>query len=162
MKKKIIYRGREFIVEPVDDHIIEINGEKYKPDVFRQTESQFKVNIDGYSFNLEYKDGKIYLEGEELEINIKPYIGKIAVGSRLGDRRNKIIRAPISGKITQILIVDDSQIEKDQEILILEAMKMRNRIFSPISGHIIEIYVKPGDNVDQDDKLVKIKPISNK
>ncbi|HEA71138.1 MAG TPA: acetyl-CoA carboxylase biotin carboxyl carrier protein subunit, partial [archaeon] len=42
-------------------------------------------------------------------------------------------------------------------ILILEAMKMKNRILSPIIGKITQIYVEEGEMVPQDHPLIKIE-----
>ncbi|MFW9877742.1 MAG: acetyl-CoA carboxylase biotin carboxyl carrier protein subunit, partial [Candidatus Thorarchaeota archaeon] len=50
-------------------------------------------------------------------------------------------------------------VEKDHVILILEAMKMKNRILSPIKGRITQIFVKEGEDVGQDHPLVKIENV---
>ena len=48
-------------------------------------------------------------------------------------------------------------VKKDQELLILEAMKMRNRIFAPSAGKISKISVKDEENVSQDQILIEIE-----
>ncbi|MEJ2248295.1 MAG: hypothetical protein P8Y70_02895 [Candidatus Lokiarchaeota archaeon] len=156
MKKKIKYNGREFIVKPINDKIIEINGEQYQPEVTRLTDNLYRVTINDCTFNLENINSKIYLGGEVLDLEIRPYLGNIEVTHTVDSTIEQIVKAPISGKILQILIDKNSEVIKDQEIIILEAMKMRNRIFAPISGKVEEIYIKEGDNVTQDTKLIKI------
>ena len=61
------------------------------------------------------------------------------------------------GKILQLLVEEGENVEKDQLILILEAMKMKNRILAPIKGKITQINVKEGEIVPQDHPLIKIE-----
>ena len=68
------------------------------------------------------------------------------------------ISAPIPGKVTKIFVDVGAEVFKDQELLILEAMKMRNRIFSPHDGVVKSIFVKENENVEQDQKLLIIQP----
>ncbi|MHA1519714.1 MAG: biotin/lipoyl-containing protein [Promethearchaeota archaeon] len=155
-KKKVSYHGREFIIEPLDDDHININGYVFSPQVVQHTEDRFRVTIGKYHFVLENIDGKLYLEGEEVDINIKPYIEHIGSNSQSSEPSKASVKAPIPGKILQILVSPLEMVEKDQEILILEAMKMRNRILAPISGKIAEIFITVGDNVAQDQVLLQI------
>ncbi|MCK4845861.1 MAG: acetyl-CoA carboxylase biotin carboxyl carrier protein subunit [Candidatus Heimdallarchaeota archaeon] len=73
------------------------------------------------------------------------------------EHRTVKVEAPIPGKIVQILVKKGDKIAKDQELIILEAMKMRNRILAKQSGEISEIKVKEGDMVKQDQILVIIE-----
>ncbi|MHA1776168.1 MAG: hypothetical protein DRO88_09925 [Promethearchaeia archaeon] len=155
-KKKVIYHGREFIIELLDNQQIQIDGYVFSPKVVQQAENRFKVTFGKYSFILEKINGKFYLEGEEVDINIRPYIEveNSIINSNLP--KNSNVKAPIPGKIFQILVKEQDIVKKGQELLILEAMKMRNRILAPISGKITKIFPKPGDNVFQDQELISI------
>ncbi len=155
-KKRVSYHGREFIIEPIDENQININGYVFAPKVVQHTEDRFKVTIGKYNFVLENIDGKLYLEGEEVDINIKPYIGNIGSNSHSFELSKASVQAPIPGKILQVLVSPSELVEKDQEILILEAMKMRNRILAPITGKITEIFISVGDVVAQDQILLRI------
>lgn len=67
---------------------------------------------------------------------------------------SKEILAPMPGKIIEILVDEGDQVEEDQELLVLEAMKMENVIPATDSGKVIEIKVKLDDNVTKDQVLV--------
>jgi len=69
----------------------------------------------------------------------------------------KEIRAPINGKITDLLVNVNDRIEKDQTILVLEAMKMENQIKSHLKGVIEKIYVSKDQLVKKGDILVKFE-----
>ena len=57
------------------------------------------------------------------------------------------IKAPIPGKIVSIKCKVNGFVKSGQVLLILEAMKMENEIYSHSSGVVKEIKVKEGDFV---------------
>ncbi|MFX1364766.1 MAG: acetyl-CoA carboxylase biotin carboxyl carrier protein subunit [Promethearchaeota archaeon] len=159
MKKKVKFRGRTYIVKPLDDGKIKVDDHIYTPVVVQETENLFRVSFADCQFNLEYINGTLYLEGEEIDIEIKPYLKPVENNNQNQETKDVIIKAPIPGKILQILIKEQEIVEKDQLIMILEAMKMKNRILSPINGKITQIFVEVEDIVGQDQQLVKIENI---
>ena len=67
------------------------------------------------------------------------------------------VKSPLAGNIVEILVSVGEDVENEQEIIILEAMKMENPIYSPSAGKIKEIKVKSGDKVERDDLLMVIE-----
>ncbi|MFX1499868.1 MAG: acetyl-CoA carboxylase biotin carboxyl carrier protein subunit [Promethearchaeota archaeon] len=159
MKKKVKFRGRTYIVKPLDEGKIKIDDHIYTPVVTQETENLFRVSLPDCQFNLEFINGILYLEGEEIDIEIKPYLKPVENNKKTQQIKDVMVKAPIPGKILQILIKEQEIVEKDQLIMILEAMKMKNRILSPINGKITQIFVKVEDMVNQDQQLVKIENI---
>jgi biotin carboxyl carrier protein len=74
-----------------------------------------------------------------------------------GKAEKEVVKAPMPGKIIDVLAREGSQVLRGEPVVILEAMKMQNEIQSPVNGHIIKISVKPNTNVMKDDVLVEIK-----
>ena len=66
------------------------------------------------------------------------------------------VLAPLSGKIVSLNVEPGAVIEEDDEILVIEAMKMETPIFAPCSGIVSKIAVKEGDAVEEDDLLAVI------
>jgi acetyl-CoA carboxylase biotin carboxyl carrier protein len=66
------------------------------------------------------------------------------------------ILAPLAGKIIQMDLEVGKVVEEDEEILVIEAMKMETPVFAPCSGTIKEIKVTEGDDVEEDDLLAII------
>ncbi|NIP49107.1 MAG: acetyl-CoA carboxylase biotin carboxyl carrier protein subunit [Gammaproteobacteria bacterium] len=64
--------------------------------------------------------------------------------------------APISGNVWKILIAVGDKVELDDEVIILEALKMETPIYCDDSGSITEIKVKEGDAVNEGDVLAII------
>ncbi|MHA1691247.1 MAG: biotin/lipoyl-containing protein [Candidatus Heimdallarchaeaceae archaeon] len=157
MKKKVVYRGKEHIIETLSDDKISIDGEIFSTDVTLGVRNIYKVIVDRQPFTVEVKEGGYYIDGEEAKIEVKPHI-HIEVGEEFLDREtSKKITAPIPGKIVQILVKENDSVTKNQELMILEAMKMRNRIFSPVDGVVSKIYVTEDIVVKQDQNLIDIE-----
>ena len=70
---------------------------------------------------------------------------------------DKILSAPMPGKVLEIKIEVGAQVESGQPLVILEAMKMENVMTAPASGIVKDIPVQTGVNVNQGDVLVVIE-----
>ena len=67
------------------------------------------------------------------------------------------IKAPMPGTILEILVKEGEAVNEDQELIILEAMKMENPIYAVNAGSVKEIKVKVGDNVDEDSVIIVVQ-----
>ena len=64
------------------------------------------------------------------------------------------VLAPMPGKILDVLTKVGDKVSEDDELVILEAMKMENPVYSTADGIVKEIKVKKDDTVDSDQILV--------
>lgn len=62
--------------------------------------------------------------------------------------------APMVGKVIQVLVNVGDRVEEDQEVVMLEAMKMEMPIVAEQAGKVTEIKVKPGQSVEADQVLM--------
>lgn len=69
----------------------------------------------------------------------------------------KKIVAFIPGKIKKIFVKKGKKVKEGDRLLILEAMKMNNNIFSPMKGTIKEVYVTTGISVAKNALLVEFE-----
>ena len=67
------------------------------------------------------------------------------------------VRAPMAGNIWEVLVDVGDTVEEDDELLIIEALKMENPVYAPSGGKVSKIHVQKGDQVDDDDLLVTIE-----
>ena len=74
-----------------------------------------------------------------------------------GKAELELIKAPMPGKLIDILVREGSDILRGEPLVILEAMKMQNEILSPVNGTVSKIIAKPNTNVMKDDILIEIK-----
>lgn len=67
------------------------------------------------------------------------------------------VEAPMPGKIMEVKVKAGDAVKEDDELLVLEAMKMENLIYAPASGTVKEIKVTAGQNVETDQVLLVIE-----
>ena len=67
------------------------------------------------------------------------------------------VRSPIGGTIQDILVEPGTKVAADDELLVIEAMKMQNLVYAPVAGTVKEVLVKPGDKVEADAVLLIIE-----
>jgi acetyl-CoA carboxylase biotin carboxyl carrier protein len=67
------------------------------------------------------------------------------------------VRAPMVGKVIEVLVQQGAAVAEEDELLVLESMKMEIPVPAPISGSIREIHVTPGDSVQENDLLVTLE-----
>jgi biotin carboxyl carrier protein len=60
------------------------------------------------------------------------------------------------GKILKVLTSVGAPVKKGDILLVLEAMKMENEIFSDVDGTVTQLRVRDGDAVNSGDALVVI------
>lgn len=69
----------------------------------------------------------------------------------------KEMTAFIPGTVGKISVKEKSKVKAGDQLLELEAMKMKNNILSPIDGVISKIHVHTGDRVKKDQIILEFK-----
>jgi len=67
------------------------------------------------------------------------------------------IKAPMTGKIVSIVINLGDKVNAEDEVVIMDAMKMEIPIYAPAEGTVKEINVKEGDSVKTDQVLMTLE-----
>ena len=67
-----------------------------------------------------------------------------------------MLSSEISGSIWKINCKVGDVIEADQEVLIIESMKMEIPVVSNITGVVVSIFVDEGEMVNEDQKLIEL------
>jgi len=67
------------------------------------------------------------------------------------------LRAPMPGVIIEISVQPGTQVSRGDQLLVLEAMKMKNPIRSPRDGIVDAILVQTGQSVNFDDLLLSYR-----
>ncbi|TDO71138.1 biotin carboxyl carrier protein [Halanaerobium saccharolyticum] len=79
---------------------------------------------------------------------------EMAVPSDIGEGD---VVAPMPGSILEINFKKGDRVSKGDVLIILEAMKMENKITAAQSGTVKEIKVRVGDSVDAEDVMLVIE-----
>lgn len=166
MKRLIQIQDREVQAEiQQDQNTITVTGLD-KPYVFnaRRTASGWILQTGSQTIpaTLAYADQDTYtiaLNQKECALTVQdPY--QLAGGYH--DTASKgDITAVMPGRVVKLMIAEGDKVEKNQPLLVLEAMKMENEIKSPVAGVIKDILVKEQDSVESGALLTRIELESN-
>jgi len=63
----------------------------------------------------------------------------------------------IPGTVLKVLVKKGEKVTKGQELLLIEAMKMQNKIGSPMNGTVKNILVQPGDRIHKGVVMIELK-----
>lgn len=66
------------------------------------------------------------------------------------------VRAPMVGKIVELLVEPGAAVAEADELLILESMKMEIPVAAPAAGTVQDIRVGAGDTVQENDLLLTL------
>jgi biotin carboxyl carrier protein len=117
---------------------------KYPVEIVRSRQNKYEIlfNDISYTFTVEtpfsLKRMKVLNSGKE-------------------KAEKELLRAPMPGKIIDVLVREGASVLRGEPIVILEAMKMQNEIQSPVNGTVISVITKANTNVMKDDLLIEIK-----
>ena len=138
---------------------VKVNGNDYDIKIIGQNvivnEKQITAKFDEDQITIEGK--KFYLDYiEDNDPSLMIVNGMAYIVSKNSDLTvsMKELRAPISGRIIEVLVKAGDDIKKGQQIVVLEVMKMQNHIYSPTTAKISELRVKEGQTVKTGEILV--------
>ncbi|RME82957.1 MAG: biotin/lipoyl-binding protein [Caldilineae bacterium] len=101
----------------------------------------YRVTLEGRSYEVKVADERqLRLAGGETV--------QLAPGGELA------IRAPIPGLVVRVLVEEGQEVEMNQPVVILEAMKMENELRTPRAGVVSQIKVAAGESVEQGAELI--------
>ena len=67
-----------------------------------------------------------------------------------------VVKAPLGGNIFSIEKNAGEDVNEDDTVIVLEAMKMETTVKTPIAGKILKVYVQNGDKVKSGDPLFEV------
>ena len=76
--------------------------------------------------------------------------------SKRGKAEIEYIKAPMPGKVIDVLVREGSNVLRGEPVVILEAMKMESEIRAGIEGTVKRILVNKGNSVNEGDILLEI------
>jgi pyruvate carboxylase len=67
------------------------------------------------------------------------------------------IGAPMPGVVSIVAVGLQQTVQKDDRLLVMEAMKMQSTVYAPVGGKVKELLVQPGQHVEAKDLLLVIE-----
>ncbi|MBB6237746.1 biotin carboxyl carrier protein [Pedobacter sp. AK013] len=155
-----------FEIENKDSAFL-VNGEQVQLDLSTLGHRNTHVLYQNRSFNTELveinkaeKNCKVKVNGNIYQINIEDQFDVLLKQLGLDNlTANKVseIKAPMPGLVLKVLVEENAEIKKGDNLLVLEAMKMENILKSSTDGTIKKILIKQGDKVEKNQILIQFK-----
>ena len=105
----------------------------------------YSVRVNGKSYTVEVAES-----GQLAAVAATPATASAPSGS------GEAVNAVLAGNIFKVHVAPGAVVEKDDPLLVVEAMKMETVISAPKSGTVTDVFAKEGDAVAVGDALVAI------
>ena len=111
----------------------------------------YTVVVDGQKFNVSIAEGNA-------DIQVTPVASNASApaSAPVSNGEGTEVPAAVNGAVWKILVKEGDVVEADQQIMILEAMKMEIDINAPVAGTITKILVGATDSVEEGQPLAII------
>ena len=126
----IQFKNKEYTIS------VNVENKELIANIIKQSEFNYEQNIN--------KDNKT-------EKNAK---SQIKQNNTLN--KYKFISSPMSGTVIKYLVKTNDKIKTNQEVAIIESMKMETTIKSDVDGTILEILIAPGGVIQAQEPIIKI------
>jgi 3-methylcrotonyl-CoA carboxylase alpha subunit len=101
-------------------------------------------------------DDAVYVvrEGHQTKVSLRD-----TTFDEVGDQdKSGVVRAPMHGKVLEILVEEGVEVVRGQRVAIIEAMKMEHTLMAPVDGTVAEIAVPRGAQLAEGAKVMRIAP----
>ncbi|AXK48116.1 biotin attachment protein [Aliarcobacter trophiarum LMG 25534] len=125
----------------------------------KMANGNYTVVVDGQRFNVSVFEGDV--QNIQVAQSVQPVVQQVPVQTAPVTPAKPVYNgteatAPVNGNVWKILVKEGDRVEKDQQIMILEAMKMEIDVVAPISGTISKILTEPSKAVEEGQTLAVI------
>ena len=164
MKYIATIEDEQYEIEIKTDGEITVNGEPQRVD-FKSIAGRpvYSLLLNGKSYEAHVSSSEtgmdVLLRGQLYSVTVEDERQRRlrqASEAQIGASGDIHIKAPMPGLIVSVYVQEGDQVEKGDNLVILESMKMQNEIKAPRAGNIIRVAVQAGDNVDQNQVMVGI------
>ncbi len=126
-------------------HVVTVGGKQYQAVVKREgPKGQYVLWMDGWRFELDALDARARAIRD---------LSAAAAGAQ----GPAPVVAPMPGLIVRLHVQVGDQVEADQPVVVMEAMKMENELRAKAAGKVKAIHAEPGKAVEKGTVLVELE-----
>ena len=144
-----------------------LDGTYYNLDIAKIDGRTWHILKDHKSYYVQWlersKDGKTFtlkINGQLLELNAKDHydllLEQMGMSAANTAKATKL-KAPMPGKVLDVMIQPGQTVTKGEGLVILEAMKMENMLKAEQDGTVKSVNVSVGDTVEKNNILIDFK-----
>ena len=167
MKYKVYYKENLAHEIELDNHQIKIDGKPTEIDLVKLLDNKFHILENHKSHNIEIIHADYTLKRFSIKVNNNIYdlnlqteldalLDKMGMSATTNEKMDNV-KAPMPGLVLDILVEKGQTINKGDNLLILEAMKMENIIKASGTGIVKDIKVNKKDAVEKNQLLIEVE-----
>jgi len=140
--------------------LAEVDASNLSAEEFHVLHNNQNFEVKVLSFSTVDKTATIEVDGEKFQIKIEDEYDQLVKKMGLsvgGSKKLKNIKAPMPGLVLDVLVESGQTINKGDQLLILEAMKMENVLKAAGDGVVKSIEIKKGNTVEKGQILVEME-----
>lgn len=129
------------------------------PQAAKPASDAYTVTVNGKQYAVQFSGTQAVVNGVAYPLDIKAGIAAPAASAPAqvaGPAEDVSVKAPMPGLILRLEVNKGDVVKKNQCLLVMEAMKMENQVFSPCDGIVKDIVVTQGQQMNPDDVLLVI------
>jgi biotin carboxyl carrier protein len=158
--------GREIkvTVEEVgaDRYLVTGEGKEHLVDAHQVQDSVWSVlyGMDSFEVDVQGRDEEyeVLIDGDCYKFSLMNEQRKALIGGGgMGAAGKALVTSPMPGKVVKLLVDEGEEVQSDQGVIVVEAMKMENELKSAVTGKVKEIFVKEGEVVEAGAKLLLVE-----
>lgn len=162
-----------------------LDGAEHELEIEETSGHSYTVRLGVKRFDIDLRSAgaasfSILVDDRAFDFDVTQQSDEIAVSSRAGVYRVSLIderrramrsaagggrqmsgpaqlRAMMPGRVVKVLVKAGDQVEANQGVLVVEAMKMENEIKAPKAGRVVEVKVAEGQTVEKGVVMVVIE-----
>jgi len=152
-----------FVKTDTDGTLIgRIDGEefRFKLDFHQKNRLSGQINKQNVIsfYSIHDKDIHLFFNGIQYNIvvGVKHLPNKLFTNKGVADKSNLVI-SPLYGKVIKINVTEKSSIQRGDELLVIESMKMENKVVAQHDAVVKDIKVQTGQQVDNNTVLMEME-----
>ena len=135
---------------------VQVDGEEFLVEVGDLNSTPIKAVVDGHTY-------EVVIAGQTSKQTLVPQSAaskatvkaKVVVQDQPPADAEGILVSPLPGNVVEVMVQSKQQVEKGDPLCVLDAMKMKNVIYSARAGCIASVEISPGQAVDYGTVLIR-------
>ncbi|MFN8296579.1 MAG: acetyl-CoA carboxylase biotin carboxyl carrier protein subunit [Chitinophagales bacterium] len=167
MKYKVYYKEDLAHEIELDNHQIKIDGKPSEIDLVKILDNKFHILENHKSHSIEIIHADYALKRFSIKVNNNIYdlnlqteldvlLDKMGMSAAANEKMDNV-KAPMPGLVLDILVEKGQTINKGDNLLVLEAMKMENIIKASGTGIVKDIKINKKDAVEKNQLLIEVE-----
>ncbi|MFV0521431.1 MAG: biotin/lipoyl-containing protein [Mangrovibacterium sp.] len=157
--------GNELELKKMGEKCYEYSAKEYNMNIAKTADGFTMLQAGDKTYPIELlshhqNEYNLLLNGVEYNLSLESKFSlarKKVLNQKAAESPIIRLKAPMPGKILEVMVKTGDMVKAGDTLLILEAMKMQNAILASTKGIIKKVLVKEGDATSKSDLLIELE-----